>query len=182
MLPIIVKGKGLIPRGHGIAPKLFPFPASIQLIRLILNTKGLSVEFVDPETNTNTPINNSNLEKIYENYDKKLMQKRASAITLSYSKPSEEKKEESSTIETPIEPPTTPNPVDEIPPSDVNVSNTESINQKPEQITTNDKITENNPSTEDSNNINTEESVTDENNSSHNNETIMPRGNKYKRY
>jgi hypothetical protein len=78
MLPIIVKGSGLIPRGHGIAPKLFPFPATMQHIYLILSTRGLSVEFVDPDTNAHIPINRTNLQKIYESYQEKLNIKRSS--------------------------------------------------------------------------------------------------------
>ena len=70
MLPIIVKGKGLIPRGHGIAPKLDPFYAGLNTITLIMNTRGMSVEFVDPRNKKSTPLTRDNFRQVYDEYQK----------------------------------------------------------------------------------------------------------------
>ena len=56
MLKIQVLGQGLIPRGHGIAPKKEPFPADLTLIGLILGTPGLKMNYINPETNQLAPL------------------------------------------------------------------------------------------------------------------------------
>ena len=68
MIPIKVNGRGLIPRGHGIAPKSL-VKADMQLVQLILGTPGLSMEFVNPETGTLTPITRTNYIEIFESYE-----------------------------------------------------------------------------------------------------------------
>jgi len=72
MLPIIVEGRGLIPRGHGLAPKKDPFPASPVLISHILNTAGLKPIFVDPVSKKRMPLTKENYQRVYRNYEDKL--------------------------------------------------------------------------------------------------------------
>ena len=68
MLKIQVLGQGLIPRGHGIAPKKEPFPADLTLIGLILGTPGLKMNYINPETNQLAPLTRDNYQKVYAKY------------------------------------------------------------------------------------------------------------------
>ena len=68
MLKIQVLGKGLIPRGYGLAPRLNPFPADLILIGTILDTYGLSVNYLNPDDNAMHPLTKNNLKKIYNKY------------------------------------------------------------------------------------------------------------------
>ncbi len=68
-LNIQVNGYGMIPRGYGIAPRKEPFPVTdLYFINLILNTPGLSVKFVNPESNKLEDINKNNLKRIWDKY------------------------------------------------------------------------------------------------------------------
>ena len=68
-LNIQVNGYGMIPRGYGIAPRKEPFPVTdLYFINLILNTHGLSVKFVNPDTNKLEDLNKNNLKKIWDKY------------------------------------------------------------------------------------------------------------------
>lgn len=67
-LKIQVLGKGLIPRGLGIAPRKEPFYAELNLIQTILATPGLSIKFVRPEDNSLAPIDKSNVMRIWNRY------------------------------------------------------------------------------------------------------------------
>ena len=67
-LKIQVFGKGLIPRGYGLAPRKNPFPADYVLIGTILNTPGLSVKYINPETGVPADLTKSNLKKIWDKY------------------------------------------------------------------------------------------------------------------
>lgn len=68
MLKIQVMGKGMIPRGYGLAPRKEPFPADLNLIQVILSTPGLSVNMINPETNKPVPITNQNLLRMWDKY------------------------------------------------------------------------------------------------------------------
>ena len=68
MLNIQVLGRGLIPRGHGIAPKKSPFPADLTLIQLILRTPGLSINYINPKTKKWSPLNNENLTEVWNRF------------------------------------------------------------------------------------------------------------------
>lgn len=67
-LKIQVLGKGLIPRGYGLAPRKDPFNADLTLIGTILNTSGLSINFLHPEDNRLIPLTKSNLKRIWDTY------------------------------------------------------------------------------------------------------------------
>lgn len=67
-LKIQVLGKGLIPRGYGLAPRKDPFNADLTLISTILSTSGLSINFLHPEDNRLIPLTKSNLKRIWDTY------------------------------------------------------------------------------------------------------------------
>ena len=69
MLKIQVLGKGLIPRGHGLAPKKDPFAADLMTIGAILSTPGLSATYIHPEKNKALPLTRDNYQKVYKTYD-----------------------------------------------------------------------------------------------------------------
>ena len=62
---IIVLGHGLIPRGLGIAPKKDPFPADIDLVKLIL-AGGQRVVAIHPITKGKIEITYNNLNKMWK--------------------------------------------------------------------------------------------------------------------
>jgi len=68
MLKIQVLGKGLIPRGHGIAPRKTPFDADLNLIKLILATGTFKVNMLTPATGKLIPLTNGNLQKMWNTY------------------------------------------------------------------------------------------------------------------
>ncbi len=75
MLKIIVKGSGLIPRGHGIAPRTTPFEADKKLIYLILVTDNLDPYFLNPDTKKFVKLTKANYEKMYDMYGNKAVKK-----------------------------------------------------------------------------------------------------------
>ena len=68
MLQIQVLGKGLIPRGLGIAPRKEFFKADLTLIVTILNTPGLKVNMLDTETNKIIPVTTANVRRLWDKY------------------------------------------------------------------------------------------------------------------
>lgn len=68
MLKITVEGKGLIPRGLGIAPRRTPFAADLPLIGTIMATPGLKVKYLNPIDNKLKPLTPSSLKAIYKQY------------------------------------------------------------------------------------------------------------------
>lgn len=94
-LMIQVNGKGMIPRGYGLAPRKEPFLASdIHLIYLILNTAGLSIKFVNPKTNQLEDLTKKNMKKMWDMYaDYKKSEVKPQA-------PVEQESQSSTTVET----------------------------------------------------------------------------------
>ena len=68
-LKIQVLGKGLIPRGYGLAPRKDPFNADLTLIQTILATPGLIVNYVRPEDNKPVPLDRANLMRVWNKYN-----------------------------------------------------------------------------------------------------------------
>ena len=75
MLRIQVLGSGLIPRGHGIAPKKEPFPADLRLIGIILSTGGLKVNFVHPDSGKLVTLTRENYQDMYKKYANRIYSK-----------------------------------------------------------------------------------------------------------
>lgn len=72
-IKIIVDGKNvLIPRGYGIAPRKTPFAVDYTLLCTMMTTPGLTVFYVDPETNALTKVTRENAKKIYKEGEEKL--------------------------------------------------------------------------------------------------------------
>lgn len=67
MLKIQVLGKGLIPRGLGIAPRKEPFYADFTLICTILKTPGLIVNMIHPDGRS-IRLTNANCKSMFEKY------------------------------------------------------------------------------------------------------------------
>ena len=80
MLRIQVLGKGLIPRGHGIAPKKDPFPADLTLIGIILATPGLIVKYIHPDTGKPTDLTRENYQKVYKLHQHRVYKKEAAPV------------------------------------------------------------------------------------------------------
>lgn len=90
MLKIQVFGKGLIPRGYGLAPRKEPFSADLSLITLIMNTAGLTVNYIHPETKNSVPLTRESFQKVYRTYSSDVINTTKKASV----KPEEKKKEE----------------------------------------------------------------------------------------
>ena len=83
-LKIQVLGKGLIPRGYGLAPRKDPFNADLTLIQTILSTPGLIVNYIRPEDNKPVALDRNNLKRVwdkYNNHAKKQVAQNVSATT-----------------------------------------------------------------------------------------------------
>lgn len=82
MLPIICKGKGLIPRVGMIAPVFTPFKVDLQTLTIIMKTPGsfLKPYFVDPETSAETMLTNGNWKGIYQKYEERLKNPKAVVV------------------------------------------------------------------------------------------------------
>ena len=68
MLNIQVLGKGMIPRGYGLAPRKEFFKADLTTIQSILITPNLKVNMRNPEDGKIIPVTNSNLRKLWDKY------------------------------------------------------------------------------------------------------------------
>lgn len=76
MLNIQVLGKGLIPRGLGLAPRLEPFPADYTLICTIMQTRGLEVKMVNPDDGKLIKLTPNNVKRMWDKYGKRTPVKR----------------------------------------------------------------------------------------------------------
>jgi len=65
MLKIRVLGQGLIPRINSVAPRMNPFPADLTLIKTIMNTPGLKVQYIHPETRRPYDMTRENVDKVW---------------------------------------------------------------------------------------------------------------------
>jgi hypothetical protein len=68
MLKIQVLGKGLIPRGYGLAPRKEFFKADLSLIQIILTTPGLKVNMLSPVDGKIIPVTRENVKKLWDKY------------------------------------------------------------------------------------------------------------------
>jgi hypothetical protein len=68
MLKIRVLGKGLIPRINVLAPRKDPFYADLTLIQLIMNTPGLEVEYINPDSGNPIPLTRENMKRVFIDY------------------------------------------------------------------------------------------------------------------
>ena len=119
MLRVQVLGSGLIPRGHGIAPKKEPFPADLRLIGLIISTAGLKINFVHPESGNLVELTRDNYQTMYKKYANKVCkkpeveEKKKEAAPLNPENPATDENNPGPTIPTPapvVTPPVVPAP------------------------------------------------------------------------
>lgn len=66
MLEVIALGSGLIPRGHGIAPRKTPFKVDRKTLKLFTETPGLQIYAINPETGAKVRLDASNYSKQYD--------------------------------------------------------------------------------------------------------------------
>ena len=71
MLKIQVLGRGLIPRGYGLAPRKTPFFADLMMIETILHTNGLQVVMIHPEDGHGVRVTTQNVRKLWNAYSDK---------------------------------------------------------------------------------------------------------------
>lgn len=67
-LKIQVLGKGLIPRGLGLAPRKTPFNADLTLINTLLNTPGLQLNYLNPDDGRLLPLTRQNAKRVWDKY------------------------------------------------------------------------------------------------------------------
>jgi hypothetical protein len=80
-LKIQVLGKGLIPRGYGLAPRKDPFNADLTLIQTILSTPGLKINYIRPEDNKLMPLDKTNVMRIWNKYHNTTAKKSTTTTT-----------------------------------------------------------------------------------------------------
>ena len=68
MIKIQVLGSGMIPRDLGIAPRKEPFYADRDVIYTILNTPGLSINYLHPESGRFFPLTRENMKKVLDKF------------------------------------------------------------------------------------------------------------------
>lgn len=69
MLKVQVGGKGLIPRGYGIAPRKDLINVTdINFLYLLVNTIGLEPKFLNPENNKLENITKKNMKSVWDRY------------------------------------------------------------------------------------------------------------------
>lgn len=75
MLKIRVLGKGLIPRGYGLAPKKEPFLVDFETLAVMLYTPGLKPEYYHPGSTKFLPLTIYNAREIYNKYGNEKIEK-----------------------------------------------------------------------------------------------------------
>lgn len=94
MLNIQVLGKGLIPRGLGIAPRKEPFPADYSLIATIMQTHGLKVNMIRPDDGKVVELTPNNVKRMWDKYSASVPKKpRIVEVNMPPQEPEKEKKE-----------------------------------------------------------------------------------------
>lgn len=134
MLKIQVLGRGMIPRGYGLAPRLEPFPADFTLITTIMSTPGLNVNMIHPETGRVVPLTNQNVKRMYETYAN-YKPKQNSTPATSPAIPATEKvpATEPPKVIPPVQTPPQPTPATVVPPVQEKKAETP-IQQTPEKV------------------------------------------------
>lgn len=79
-LKIQVLGKGIIPRGLGLAPRKEPFNAEYNTISVIVATPGLKVNMIHPDDGHLVEVTNKNLKRLYDTYSNYVPAKKVAPI------------------------------------------------------------------------------------------------------
>lgn len=82
MLKIRVLGKGLIPRGYGLAPKKEPFLVDFETLGVMLYTPGLKPEYYHPGSTKFLPLTIYNAREIYNKYGNEKAEKPKSIVAV----------------------------------------------------------------------------------------------------
>lgn len=108
MLKIQVLGKGIIPRGYGLAPRKEFFNADLTLIHTIMLTPGLKVNMLCPDDNKIIPLTNNNLKRLWDKYRSDKVVAPKVAATVKQTAPVEQPKTVAPTEVKPTVAPVTP--------------------------------------------------------------------------
>lgn len=71
MLQIQILGRGLIPRGYGLAPRKELVSADPSFIQLLLKTRGLTLNYYNPESKKLAPLTKENYQQVYDHYGRR---------------------------------------------------------------------------------------------------------------
>lgn len=74
MIRVRILGKGLIPRGGGLAPKKEPIYVDFDYLTVLVYSRNLRVQYLDPETGKFENIALNNFKKIYDKISPKVDQ------------------------------------------------------------------------------------------------------------
>lgn len=72
MLRVRILGSGLIPRGGGLAPKKEPILVDFNYLTILMYTRNLKIQYLDPDTNKFENMNLFNFKKIYDKISPKV--------------------------------------------------------------------------------------------------------------
>jgi len=125
MLKIQVLGKGMIPRGLGLAPRMEPFPADRNLIATILQTPSMSINYLHPENGKLFPLTRQNMKTVLEKYGKATYKNQEKVANTAPHTPADDEKAAPETEkpkeETPAKPPVSEPPKPVTPPQQPSV-------------------------------------------------------------
>lgn len=137
MLNIQVKGKGMIPRGYGLAPRLEPFPADRTLIATIMSTPGLEVYMIHPENKHAIKLTNQNFRRMWDSFSDYTPEKKlntpVTAPSIPATKTYYETKPAKPEIEAPVQSEKKNEPVPVVIPSGNDKDKKDDYSSKPEQ-------------------------------------------------
>lgn len=83
-MKIQVLGRGLIPRGQGIAPRKEPFEADINTIKAIMQSGEFKVNMLNPDTGKLIPLTNDNLMRMWAAYGHKTVAKSGTSTPVTH--------------------------------------------------------------------------------------------------
>ena len=72
MIRVRILGKGLIPRGGGLAPKKEPIYVDLDYLTILVYSRNLRIQYLNPDTNKFEDLLLSNFKKIYDKVSPKV--------------------------------------------------------------------------------------------------------------
>lgn len=98
MIKVRILGSGLIPRGGGLAPKKEPIYVDFDYLTILMYTRSLRVQYLDPDTEKFHDMTLYNFKKTYDKlsakFDMKIKEEREAKAKEEKAKALEMKKEE----------------------------------------------------------------------------------------
>lgn len=72
MIRVRILGKGLIPRGGGLAPKKEPIYVDLDYLTILVYSRNLRIQYLNPDTDKFEDLLLSNFKKIYDKVSPKV--------------------------------------------------------------------------------------------------------------